>query len=158
MDELLDFLVNVSLIILILGIYAIYKFRKEKKTYWLIVLLVAITLFGISVCMAAEGYGNFYISLIIIMLSIAFFVVLFCFGFYKKMYINILALIMPMTNLLHSAYKKIKYEEIKSIDEQTNNLAFFSAIIENEYFKGISIGIISAVIAGLILEKIKERK
>ena len=72
MDTIFDILVNISPIMLILGIYAIFKFREGKQKIWLILLCVSIILFSMAVVVAGDEYGNSYIAITLLIIALVF--------------------------------------------------------------------------------------
>lgn len=158
-----NILVNVLPIILIAIIWCVYNIitieRKYYKLYYAICALI-----GFSIWCAGHGYGNYVMAIFALILGIIlciYLIYFFC-ALVKKPLFHIMICSGVILYILYLICVRLNYEGIirfEFIDKMQNVNIFeiLAPVTNNEWFKGIGIGIISTVVGSLILEKIKKK-
>lgn len=184
-----DILANTSPLVIIIGLFIFYLnmtyIYNDIINVVLIILLVLYSIYISSVF--ASGYGNKFLVIImqIVFLLLWIICMILTFMFWKDGNFvddeELVILFISFAELIYTIfciYIRLKYEnvldikwaneiisyikDIKILDNMPKIQKFLLKILENEWFKGITIGIISgtvsAIIAGLILNKLNKRR
>lgn len=161
-----DIIVNISPIIYLFLIFFIIKLYDGR----LLRFLLCTCLYGVFDCyiliLIANSHGHIFPTVIILIIHILYFL----WGMSKsikpkyKHKLDILYILIYSFGIIFYLLLilfKLLVDE-KTLEYVCNIVSFdyiklFENIIENDWFKGISIGIIGSVCGGLILDKIKNR-
>lgn len=166
MDSFLEILFNLSPIITILYLCVCFKlFLDSQSKLSEILFYLFYFLSFVFAYSCKHGYGN--IILVIITLSISvlmwvFLLIISVVDIFDYPLSCVCYLIFSITNIamdLYYIYIRLKLNhvlEIRCIDKMIYNLENID-ILNNDWFQGISIGVISAVLGGMILNKISKK-
>lgn len=162
-----DILVNISPIIFLINIFVIIiALAKDKLLIFILASFFYVICFLTMIKLIFDGYGHIFLIIISLalntilsILSISYFI-----DDFESKITKILFAILNVVTTIY--FWLVIFDDLSEgrIIEWIGNVAgldckkFFESIIENDWFKGISIGIIGTVCGGIILDKIKNRK
>ena len=161
-----DILVNVSPIILTILFFIFTKSLYDGIR--LVYTLSACLMFAFNIYITSlilGGYGHDFPAVLILVIWILVFICIIIITIKEKS--NIISKILYILFFINSSILCLDYILYRLTDREISDYIydilgldyakFFESIIENDWFKGISIGIIGTVCGGLILDKIKNR-
>lgn len=164
MDKFGDIIVNMLSIITLFFTLFLMKNKEKFYLHLLWYSLVALVFYYL----VGEGYGNIFFIIIMQICFIYFY--LYMFDFVKNNFNNILmktffvvCFLVHIYNMLLIIYIELNIK-IESIDKlldriySANYSAMLKTLLNNEYSKEITIGVLGTVIGGLILDKITKNK
>lgn len=172
MEIFLDILINFSIVIIFILI-EISCLKNNNKLLNYACCQMSIVLIFMFPFLLAKGYGNRFFAIVTQFIFLCVFSIMLFKGILNdienKMEVNIRKCIVNFSLMsytfvgIFSIYFRTKLEEEFSgnLIDKANSSSFtkmFLVIIENEWFKGISIGLINTVFGGVILNKIIGRK
>lgn len=163
MDMITNILVNVLPIILLAIIWCVNNILSIEQKYYKLYFAIC-ALIGFSIWCAGHGYGNYVMAIFALILGIILCIYLihfFCVCVKKPLF-PVMVCSGVILYILYLIFVRLNYEGIIRFEfiEKMQNVNIFeilAPLTNNEWFKGIGIGIISAVMGGLILEKIKKK-
>lgn len=160
-----DILVDISPIIFLIIVFVLKLVDEDKKLLFIlwICLFSGYNIYIFKII--ADGYGHKFPTVISLVIYIIFLI------WNRSVFINrklkivkilltlyyALGIIFLLLFIFFKLAGEIIVEYIFDL-EGYDYIKFFESIIENDWFKGISIGIIGTVCGGLILDKIKNGK
>ncbi len=165
MGKTFDIWAFVSVFMLICNIYVFVKFKGKETVVTKVVYYITLVLFIASECVliirGIIGVNNWLVNIIVIIIAVIYiwiwlfssedfsFGTVLWGGIITVLYLFIIYLILSLNNIA----------EIQFIDDCIVIIAeLFPVIIQNEWFKGISIAALGGVISGLVLNKISKKK
>lgn len=174
MDAALNILTNLSPLILIIFAWIFIKLDDGKRCIRALRYIIFYALciyFGVLPLLYSYGYGHTVFTCIVLLILIIGYIIIAYWLIEEDISLfNIIIAIICVYYVIFASvnvYSRLRAEGIIKIwfvDEllvKLSNLDYLKIIItvlENEWLKGIAIGVISAVIAGLILDRIKKNK
>lgn len=175
MNTLLDILMNLSPLILIIFVRNFLKMLDEEKKYIKIIRYMFFyglcIYFGLFPYLYSSGYGNTILIIIVQLIFCAGFVTISDWLIADK--VSLFSIVFASMCVIYvitasvNVYYRLRKEEIIKIEfvdelliklSNTNYLKIVYNVFDNKWFEEITIGVISAVIAGLLLDRIKKNK
>lgn len=149
-----------------------------------VVLIILLVLYFIYISnIFALGYGNKFLIIIMQIIFLLFWIIctILSFLWWKDLdfegFAEIAILFVSFVELIYTIYcmySRLKFENIldikwaneiisyikniKILDNMPKIQKYILETLENEWFKGIAIGTISSILAGLILNKLNKRR
>ena len=163
MDKMFDILVNLILALFVFNMYLLIQYVLQNKQYWFTLYGYSrLLLFDLSPALCI-GRGNPFICIVMLVIMITYCLVMICF-YWKRICKEHLLLFFITIILIYlvSLYSRLNHEniiKIRFIDDVIYIiLDIVPAIIQNEWFKGITIAAVGGILSGLALNKISKKK
>ncbi len=156
MNKVLDIWVNLLPVLLVFNIYLLIRCVLQNKQYWFTLYGYSrLLLFIISPALCIRR-GNPFICIAMLVIMIVYCLIMLCF-YWKRICKEHLLLLFIAIILIYlvSLYSRLNHEniiKIRFIDD------IVPAIIQNEWFKGITIAAVGGIIAELVANKISKDK
>lgn len=160
-----DILVDISPIILSALIYFYFKLvKKNTLLLYIINLCLFYAFHSYIIQKIIDGYGHIFPTVISLLIMILIYIYAILFLKTKKsVIINVFLILIYIAGIILNLYVIFyRLNEGKTLEYICKVVGFdytklFKSILENDWFKQISIGIIQTVCGGLILDKIRNR-